>query len=882
MKDLYLLDASGFLYRSYFAIPSMTNEKGESTNALFGFIRSYLKLIKDFGPESVVAVFDGPKGGILREKIYPEYKAHRVSGPDDFYHQIQWARDFCDLIGLPYLNVPEVEADDTIASVVKWAENQADKIFICTSDKDLFQLVTDKVNILNTHKDNLIVDPDKVKEIFGVSPDQIKDLLSIMGDSSDNIPGLSGFGPKTAAALLNEFHSLDYILAHPEKISGKKKQETLVKEKDLALISRELVTLNTHVNVPHDESFYHLKQPQFPELKQFYQDMSFSSLLKEIETSLPTGRKEKTSYHLVDTEEEFNELLNTLVKQKTLCIDTETTDLRPLQAELVGIGFCFSSKEAWYVPVNGNLGKERVLKGIKPILENPNIGFFGQNIKYDLHVLENEGIKITNLVFDTMLASYLLNAHRRQHSLDQLALDYFGKVKIPITDLIGKGKKQISMLAVPLKDVANYCCEDVDYTFRLKQVLEKELEERGLTHLLTEMELPLLRVLAKMERKGIFLDTQHLKEISYPIMEKIKEIQQEIYLLAEEEFNLNSPKQLSQILFIKLGIPSPKKTHSTNADVLTFIQNDYPIAEKILEYRTLEKLRSTYIDILPTQVNPKTERIHCTFNQTVAATGRLSCQDPNLQNIPIRTEIGRKIREAFRPAKEGYSYLSADYSQVELRILAHFSEDPNLLAAFQNNEDIHAHTASIIYGIPIESVTKEMRYQAKAVNFGLMYGQQAYGLAQELGLDHGEAKAFISDYFKLYPKVKDFIENCKEFARKTGKAVTYTGRERPLPEIHSKNIQLRHAAERLAVNTPIQGTEADLVKLAMLKVDHIIEKNHLHTDLILQIHDELIFELPDTEIEILKPLVKEAMMHVFALKVPLIVDIQVGKNWKEC
>jgi DNA polymerase I len=766
--------------------------------------------------------------------------------------------------------------------VVKWAKPHAGDIFICTSDKDLCQLVDNQVKVLNTHKDNLLIDQNKVEEIYGVPPEKIVDMLAIMGDSSDNVPGLSGFGPKTAASLLQQFGSLDEILAHPEKVPGKKKQETIVAEKDLALISRQLVTLNSEVPVPHEIEFYRIKHPHVPELKQFYHAMSFSSLLKETEQSLPKGEEEKTAYRLIDSEEAFQQLLTFLGSQKEICFDTETTALSPLNAELVGVGFAVQPGEAWYVPLNGRLDPARILNGLKPLLENKAIGFYGQNIKYDMHVMMNAGITIANICFDTMIASYLLNAHRRQHSLDQLALEYFDKVKIATSDLIGKGKGQITMREVPVERVCEYCCEDVDYTCRLKLLFEKELEERKLKPIFQTVEMPLVKVLVQMERNGIYLDQEHLKTISIPIINKIKTVEQEIYQMAGEEFNLNSPKQMSDILFIKLGIPPPKKSKSTSADVLAYLTDGYPIAEKILEYRTLEKLRSTYLEILPTQINPKTGRIHCTFNQTGTATGRLSCQDPNLQNIPIRTEIGRQIREAFRPQKKGWSYLGADYSQVELRLLAHFSEDPNLLEAFHENRDVHAHTAAKIYGIPIEEVTREMRNQAKAVNFGLMYGQQSFGLAQQLRIDTREADAFIKMYFKQYPKVKSFIESSIAHARKTGKTVTYLGRERPIPEITSGNYQIRSAAERLAINTPIQGSQADLIKLAMLKIDQSIKKHHLHAKMILQIHDELIFELPDHEVEQLKPLVREAMISVMALKVPLIVDIAVGKNWKEC
>lgn len=893
MKTLYILDASGYLYRSYFAIRNVTNAKGESTNALFGFIRSVLKLFKDFHPDHFVAVFDGPHNAKARTAIYADYKAHRASMPPDLAPQIAWAREFCNLMGIPMLSIPEVEADDTMGSIAKWAGAHHVDTFICTSDKDMCQMVNGHIKILNTHKENLILGPAEVEQNFGVPPDKIVDLLAITGDSSDNIPGLPGFGPKTAAALLQEFGSLDYILAHPEAVSGKKKQETIVQDGDKARLSRELVKINTEVEFPRTPEFFRLKPFDKPALKEFYTSMNFNSLKRELDQGEQGSRgveeapdaSEEVTYTLVNDSASLKALALHLSKQHEVCFDTETTDIQPIRAELVGIGFCTEQNKAWYVPVNGDLTLQEVIDTFKPLFENPKIGFYGHNVKYDYHVLCSYGIKVANICFDTILASYLLNSHSRQHSLDFLSLEYFGKVKIPTSDLLGKGKGIITMREVPIGKVSEYCCEDADYTCRLKKILEKQLDERKLTTLFTTLELPILKVLARMERHGIFLDIPCLEKQAIRINAQIGTVAEEIYRLAGEEFNLNSPKQLSEILFTKLGIKAPKKTAtglSTNADVLESLQSDYPIAGKLLEYRTLEKLRSTYIESLPSMVNPKTHRIHPTFNQSVTATGRLSCQDPNLQNIPVRSEAGRNIREAFRPQKEGWSYLSADYSQIELRLLAHFSEDPILLEAFKNNEDVHSHTASQIFNIPLKEVTKELRYQAKAVNFGVIYGQQSYGLAQELGIPEKEARAFIEKYFERYKRVKEYVEECREKARKTGKAVTYTGRERLIPEINSSNYMNRNAAERLAVNTPLQGTAADLIKMAMLKIDGMLQKQNMLGYLILQIHDELIFEIPDFEKIAMEPLVREGMQGVLKLKVPLIVDITIGKNWKEC
>jgi DNA polymerase-1 len=494
-------------------------------------------------------------------------------------------------------------------------------------------------------------------------------------------------------------------------------------------------------------------------------------------------------------------------------------------------------------------------------------------------------VKISRICFDTILASYLINPQTQRHNLDLLTLEKFGKVKIPIEDLIGKGKKQISMADVPLQKISDYCCEDVDYTLRLKEVFEKELKHLNLSLVFEQIELPLLPVLAEMERTGIFVDLKKLKHMSEELKEQLKELEQQIYHLAGEQFNLNSPKQLSVILFEKLGIKPPKKTttgYSTAFDVLDGLKEEAPIIKKIIDYRTLEKLRSTYVDALPEQVNPHTHRIHCTFNQSVAATGRLSCQDPNLQNIPIRTHLGKKLREAFKPQHSDLSFLAADYSQIELRLLAHLSEDPALVKAFQAGEDIHTYTAALVFDVPLDEVTPEMRYQAKAVNFGILYGQQAYGLSQQLGIDYHEAEHFIATYFKRYAHVKQFLEFCKESVRKTGRAITLTGRQRPIPEIHSKNPAIRAAAERLAINTPLQGTAADLIKMAMIEVDNHLKAHPDEGKMILQIHDELLFEVPDNQTKKLSSKVKTIMEGVFTLNVPLIVDISIGKNWGEC
>ncbi len=890
MKKLFIVDALNFLFRAYYAIGPMTNPKGESTNALYGFIRSVFKIIDDFSPDYIVIVFDGPDNKKSRTDIYAEYKSHRKSMPEDLFPQVEKALLFCELAGLPFLSLPGVEADDTIGSIARFAKEMNVDTYICSSDKDLCQLVTDHVFVIHPHKDNLCIDKHKVKELFGVHPEQMIDYLAIVGDASDNIPGLEGFGPKTACTLLSEFGSLDNLLKHPEKLSGKK-QETLIQGKDIALLSQKLATIHTGLDIPTATEFYHIKYPDVEHVKVFYQEMHFLSLLKELDTVKGTEHKkevlqeEPLSYAVVEEEESLKELILLLKEAKDICIDTETTNLHPMLAKMVGIGFSCKPAEAWYVPLNGKVGRENVLHALKDLFSDPSLRVTGHNLKYDFHVLSNEGLPLPKIGFDTIIASYLLSPQNTRHNLDSLSLEKFGKVKIPIEDLIGKGKKQISMNDVPIDKVEKYCCEDVDYTLRLKELFEKELRERELTSVFATIELPLIPVLLQMERYGIFVDTEQLELMSKELGRKIHHLEEAIYALAGEMFNINSPKQLSVILFEKLGLTPPKKTQtgfSTAAEVLESLQGSSPIIEKLLEYRLLEKLRSTYVDALPNEINPSTLRIHCNFSQTTAATGRLASQNPNLQNIPVRTEEGKKIREAFRPESFHFYFLSADYSQIELRLLAHLSEDPALIQAFQAGEDIHTYTASLVFDVPLHQVTPQMRHRAKTVNFGIIYGQQAFGLSQELSISYQEASSFIETYFKRYSKVKEYVEFCKESARHTGKATTLTGRQRPLPEIHSKNPMIRSAAERLAVNTPLQGTAADLIKLAMIQVDHFLDKNPLNAHLLLQIHDELLFEVHQDDIDLLSHKVKNIMENVFTLRVPLIVDISIGKNWGEC
>lgn len=885
MKTIYIIDAVNYLFRSYYAIGPMTGPQGQSTGALFGFIRTMYKLMRDFSPSHVVAVFDGPDNKAKRRAIYAEYKEHRGAMPEDLLPQLALAKEFCEKAGIPLLEVAGVEADDTIGSVAVWAAERGAKVYVCSSDKDMCQLVGERIRVLNVHKDNLEIDAAKVIDIHGVRPDQIVDMLALMGDASDNIPGVEGVGPKTAAQWLQEFGTLDAILEHPEKIQGAKKQQALIEGKEKALMSRRLAALHLNVPFPQNEDFFHLKEPDLAAVKELYQRLNFLTLLKELDQqAASTSYAPETTYEVVDDEAVLLKLISELLARSHLVIDTETTDIHPLKARLVGLSISAKATQAWYIPMNGKLGKTKALELLRPLLSSSSIGWIGHNIKYDLHTLENEGIHLQKIAFDTMLASYLLSPQNQRHGLDQLSLEKFGKVKIPIEKLIGKGQKQISMEQVPIPDIGEYACEDADYTYRLYDLFVKELKNHELLSILNDIELPLLPILLKMERQGISIDRQVLADLSKELRSDIDLLREQIFALAGMEFNLNSPKQLGDILFEKLGIKGLKKTttgYSTSADVLENLKDDHPIISLILRYRVLEKLRSTYVDSLPDEALPD-GRIHCTFNQSVAATGRLSCQDPNLQNIPIRTAEGRKIRSAFIPSRQGYSLLSADYSQIELRLLAHLSSDPALITAFSQGEDVHVYTASLVFGIPLHEVTNDMRQLAKAVNYGILYGQSAYGLSQQLGISSKEASAFIEKYFARYAKVKEFLEFCKESTRSTGSSVTITGRKRPIPDIYSKNPIIRSAAERLAVNTPLQGTAADLIKLAMIDLDRRLKEQHLLGHLLLQIHDELILEGPDHSMTALGDLASRSMRGVMELKVPLVVDISIGKNWGEC
>lgn len=876
-KSLFLVDAANILFRAYYAIGPMTNSSGMSTGALFGFIRTIIKLIDTLKPDYLACVFDGPNNKKQRQALYEDYKSHRAKMPDDLFPQLEKAVEFCKLKGINVFMVEGVEADDTIGSIATWAEHENLDVYICSSDKDLCQLVTEHVKVVHLHKDNLIIDKKQVEEIYGVKPNQIVDLLALMGDTSDNIPGVEGVGPKTASGWIKDFGSIEGLFKNIDKIPPKK-QQSLKDSIEIIDLSKKLATIIKDVPFNQNIEDFKIDQEDSQHLKQMYQQMQFYSLLK----TAPAEKAASFSYTIISSINELEKVLEEQKHAKVHVIDLETTSKNPLLANIIGLSFCDEKNHLYYLPLNGNLNKQELFKVLKKCEK---LAWTGHNIKYDFRVLQKEGITIP-LSFDTMIASYLVYPNQQKHNLDILSLEHLGIQKISYESVAGSGKEQKTLDLIPIEEVAKYCCEDALMTLRLQELFEKKLKELDLEAVFHNIEIPLIPVLARMENYGIFIDQPYLKDLGETFLKKSHHLEKIIYQEAGQEFNINSPKQLGHILFDVLKLKPSKKTqtgYSTSADVLEALQEEAPFVTHILEYRSNEKLRTTYIEALLEQINPSTKRIHCTFNQSVAATGRLSSQDPNLQNIPVKTTEGKLIRQAFKPECKNSSFVSLDYSQIELRLLAHMSDDPLLVHAFNHQQDIHARTASEVFGVPLSEVTQQMRQKAKAVNFGILYGQQAFGLSQGLKLSFTEAKEFIDKYFKTYKKVKEFLESQKEFARKHGYSQTLTGRKRPIPDIDAKNPMIRAAAERLAINTPLQGTAADLIKLAMIEIDKKLYKNDDHfAKLLLQIHDELLFEAPDSHCDQLATMAKQEMEGVFKLKVPLIVDISIGKNWGEC
>jgi DNA polymerase-1 len=886
-KTVYLIDGTAYIHRAYHAIRALTNSKGLPTNAVFGFARMLMKLLDDRTPVYAAMFFDS-KGPTFRHQIDKDYKANRPPMPEEMSVQIPYIKDLTKGFSFQVFETPGFEADDLIGTFARQAENVGFDVIMVTGDKDFIQLVTDKTIIWDPMKDT-ITDLNAIREKYGIEPHQMIDVMGLSGDSTDNIPGVPGIGPKTALTLIQTFGDMQALYDQIDSIKRNKQKENLVKYKKLAFLSRKLVTIDTRVPLPFDLENLKLTEPDHTALAKLFKELEFRQLQQIFPGKTDLSGKDYRSIQTIDS---LIDLIERLENSEGFALDTETTSQDPMKAKLVGLSFSIKPNEAAYIPcahnypgVPAQLDLTEVLKRLKPVLENPDIKKIGQNIKYDWIVLVRHGINLSGVNFDTMLASYLINPSKRAHSLDQIALDFLDHRTITYKELTGKGKSSTGFANVPIEKALPYACEDADITLMAKNILMEKVEAVGLRDLFEKVEMPLIPVLMKMEMQGVYVDQERLRALSKSFDHQLEVLESAIYSLAGEEFNIKSSQQLGTILFEKLKLPVQKKTkkktgYSTDVDVLTVLADLHELPAQILRHRTLAKLKSTYTDALIELVNPETGRIHTSYNQTITATGRLSSSDPNLQNIPIRTEEGREIRSAFVPRKDWY-LVSADYSQIELRILAHYSNDKILIKAFMDDEDIHTRTATEVFQTFPSFISSELRRQAKIINFGIIYGMGAFSLARELGINQKMAKTYIDNYFSRYNGVKEFQDRTIEAARKTQKTSTLLGRIRLLPDINSPSRNLRQFAERTAINTPIQGTAADLIKVAMISVDHAFKEKGLQAAMILSVHDEIVFEVPPDERDGVCRLVKTIMEGVWDLKVPLKVNVEYGKNWAE-
>jgi DNA polymerase-1 len=886
-KTLYLIDGSAYIYRAYHAIRSLTNSKGLPTNAAFGFTRMLIKLIEDRSPEYVVMFFDA-KGPTFRHEIYQDYKANRPPMPEDLSIQIPYIKEITHGFNIPVIEKQGFEADDLIGTFRYQAEQVGFFVVMVTGDKDFVQLVTDNAVIWDPMKEKTI-DINTVRDDFGVEPYQMIDVMALSGDTSDNIPGVPGIGPKTALSLIKTFGTVERLYERVHTITKKKQYENLVQFKKQAFLSKELVKINIDVPFPFNSENFKYQAPDNTRLSKLFKDLEFRQLQQSFPERSDLSNK---NYCAIYDMLALSNLIGQLREAELFAIDTETTSKDPMKASLVGLSFSMKPDEAFYIPCAHDypeapvqLELENVLNQLKPLLENPDVKKVGQNIKYDWMVLKRHGINLDGVVFDTMLASYLINPSKRAHNLDQIALDFLDHKTITYKEILGKGQKDASFAEIPLEKAMPYSCEDADITLMAYHVLMPLIENAGLMELYDNVELPLVPVLMNMEMAGVCVDRDKLLELSKSFEQQLEQLESMIYSIAGEEFNIKSSQQLGRILFEKLKLPVQKKTkkktgYSTDVNVLTVLADKHELPEIILRHRTLAKLKSTYTDALLDLVHPETGRIHTSYNQTVTATGRLSSSDPNLQNIPIRTDEGMEIRKAFVPRKD-WILVSADYSQIELRILAHYADDDILIEAFKNDEDIHTRTATEVFQVFPSFVTSELRRQAKVINFGIVYGMSPYGLSKELGISQKMAKTYIDNYFNRYKGVKRFVDQTISDARNTQKTSTLLGRIRLLPDINSSNKVVREFAERTAINTPVQGTAADLIKLAMIRVDAAFREGGLNSAMLLSVHDEIVFEVPPDELASVKVLVKEIMEGIWNLKVPLKVNLASGDNWAE-
>ncbi|MBI5461860.1 MAG: DNA polymerase I [Gammaproteobacteria bacterium] len=895
---LVLVDGSSYLYRAFHALPPLNNSRGEPTGAVYGVANMLRKLLADYAPEHIAVVFDA-KGKTFRDDMFEHYKANRPPMPDDLAAQIEPLHALVAALGFPILQVTGVEADDVIGTLARQAAARGQAVVISTGDKDMAQLVDDKITLINTMS-NTALDIPGVAEKFGVPPERIIDYLALVGDTSDNIPGVPKVGPKTAAKWLNEFGSLDDVIARAEEIPGKV-GESLRENLDQLALSRELATIRCDVPLDQGVEMLAMRAPDTAALRALYQRLEFNTWLRQLDeasgadvSSAASAPKQAQAgaYETVLTQAQLDVWLHRLEQAELYAFDTETTSLDYMQARIVGVSFAITPGAAAYVPLAHDypgapeqLDRDAVLAQLKPLLENPAPRKIGQHLKYDMNVLVNHGIALAGIAFDTMLESYVLDSTASRHDMDSLALKYLDHKTISYEEVAGKGVKQLSFNDVPVEQASVYAAEDADITLQLHRALWPRLEKvPALVRVLTEIELPLIPILSRMERTGELVDVKMLARQSREIAVRLHEIEQEAHRVAGQPFNLGSPKQIQEILYDKHGLPvlakTPKGAPSTAENVLAELALDYPLPKLILDHRSLSKLKSTYTDRLPEQVDARSGRVHTSYHQAVAATGRLSSTDPNLQNIPVRTEEGRRIRQAFI-APPGHKIVAADYSQIELRIMAHLSGDAGLLRAFAAGQDIHRATAAEVFGTAPAQVSADQRRSAKAINFGLIYGMSAFGLAKQLGIERGAAQDYVDLYFARYPGVKQYMDETRAQAHELGYVETVFGRRLYLPDINARNVQQRNAAERTAINAPMQGTAADIIKRAMIRTDAWLRDSGLRARMIMQVHDELVFEVTEADLDKVKIGVRESMQAAAELRVPLEVDVGVGDNWDE-
>ena len=895
LKKLFIIDGYAILYRAHYALirnPLITSY-GFHTSALFGFTNQLIKIIKDENPDYLVCAFDS-KEKTFRHKIYSDYKANRPEMPEELQKQIPHLWELLDGMNIPVLRKPGYEADDIIGTVTESVLDKKIQSYIVSGDKDFMQLINDKIFLYTPGKRNSapdIYDKDGVIKKWGLPPEKIIDLLALMGDSSDNVPGVAGVGIKTAVKLLKEYDNIESVLDNASKISNKRVHNGLMNGRDKAFLSKELVTIIKDVDVDTNVENFLLKSFDQEALGKKFEELEFYALLKYLAIDAPETftKKEEKNYQTILDLKALKEMVDELKNAKYVSIDLETTSVNPMLAEIVGISVSYNKNSAFYIPIlypekkKNNFGDndlEVALSVMKGFLENKDIGKVGQNIKYDALILYRHGVKVSNIFLDTMIAAHILNPAAKSYKLDALSIEFLNYNMVPIEDLIGKGKDQITMDLVPLDKISYYAAEDADIVFQLAEIFAPKLEENGQLNFFADIEMPLIDVLMKMENEGVYVDEDLLNEMSLNIGERLDLLVKEIYNIAEEEFNINSTQQLAKILFDDLKLTQIKK-RSTAENVLKELVNEHELPELILSYRKLNKLKNTYIDALPESINKNTKRIHSTFNQTIAATGRLSSTGPNFQNIPIRTVDGREIRKSFIAQQKNWGIFSADYSQIELRIMAHLSEDKELCKAFKDNLDIHDRTASLIYNVPLDDVQPEMRRTAKVINFGIMYGAGPFRISQELGISRKAAQEIIKQYFIQYSGIQNYIDDTLSKARSDNYVETILGRRRYVWDVNSENALKKQAAERVAINMPIQGSAAELIKIAMIDIQKNIENDKLKSKMILQIHDELLFEYPLDEEEHLILMVKKSMENAMSLKVPIIVDYGFGKDWFE-